>query len=295
MPRIVIEELVGQQVVNLTGATVGTFHGAFATYDCTVAMLQISGAFTAGAFTVEFSTDGAATFAAAQQIRVAGDAYLGEQMNQLTKGITFLVDVRACTHIRLKCGVTVAGGAASVTMRSARWDSDPLVYSVTQGAAPDGAAIAKGGNPVLVAGTDGTLMQTLSVDTTGAIKLGAGSNNIGNVGISPATPHNLNSAATTNATSVKNTSASLYSLVASNTGASIRYLKLYNKASAPTVGTDIPVLTLPIPAGSFINPPLGAMGARFATGLAYAITGAAADADTTAVAAGEVKVKLDYV
>jgi len=49
----------------------------------------------------------------------------------------------------------------------------------------------------------------------------------------------LSSAATTNATNVKTTYGNLYSLQLQNTSASARYLKLYNKATAPTVGTDI--------------------------------------------------------
>lgn len=39
----------------------------------------------------------------------------------------------------------------------------------------------------------------------------------------------------------------MWSVVTSNINAAARYLKLYNKASAPTVGTDTPVLTIPLP------------------------------------------------
>ena len=307
MPRIAIEELVGRQVVTLDNAALNSYAGLFAVYDCSVVMLQVSGAFGAGAFAVEYSTDEGVTFASAQQIRAAGEAYLGEQIGSANKNITFLVDVRACTHIRLKCTTAVVG-ACIMTMQSARWSVDPLVYSVMQGPAPDGALQAKGGNPLIVGAFDGTNIRVLRTDsngnlfaklTTGSATIGAlaaGTANIGNVGISPTTSHNLNAAATTNATSVKTSAASLYSLFATNTGAAVRYLKLYNKASAPTVGTDTPVLTIPIPAGGLVNPPLGAMGIRFATGLAFAITTGAADSDTAAVsAANEVKVKLDYV
>lgn len=104
----------------------------------------------------------------------------------------------------------------------------------------------------------------------------------------------LNSAATTNATSVKASAGSLCNISASNTNASARYLKLYNKASAPTVGTDTPVLTLTIPANSQVSFD-AAQGIRFATGIALAITGAAADADTTTIGAGEVKVATSYI
>lgn len=50
----------------------------------------------------------------------------------------------------------------------------------------------------------------------------------------------LASAATTNATSVKTSVGRLAQIRGYNAGAAGRYLKLYNKASAPTVGTDTP-------------------------------------------------------
>lgn len=109
------------------------------------------------------------------------------------------------------------------------------------------------------------------------------------------TPSNITSAATTNATSVKATAGTVYSLVASNTGAAAAFLKLYNKASAPTVGTDVPVLTISIPAGGTVTIPFGATGHRFTTGIALAITNLAADSDTTAVAASQVKVLTAYI
>jgi hypothetical protein len=105
----------------------------------------------------------------------------------------------------------------------------------------------------------------------------------------------INSAATTNATSVKATAGTVYSVTASNINAAARYVKLYNLATAPTVGTSTPVLTIPIPPGSAVNISFGATGYRFATGIGLAITGAAADSDTTAVAANEIKVITSYI
>lgn len=99
----------------------------------------------------------------------------------------------------------------------------------------------------------------------------------------------LSSAATTNATSVKAAAGDLFKVSGNNTVASKRYLKLYNKASAPTVGTDTPVLTFVLPASAPFAIDLGTSGQYFATGIAFAITGAAADADTTAIAAGDIE------
>lgn len=113
----------------------------------------------------------------------------------------------------------------------------------------------------------------------------------------PTTPtaHTLNSAATTNATSVKTSAGTLYGLTVTNTAASTRFLKIFNKASAPTVGTDVPILTIPIPANGIVTPTFGGLGLRLGTGIAYAITGAAADTDATAIGASEVKVAMSYV
>lgn len=119
----------------------------------------------------------------------------------------------------------------------------------------------------------------------------------GTITNTPATPtaNNLNSAATTNPTAIKTSAGTLYNIGASNTGAAAAYVKLYNKASAPTVGTDIPVLTLVVPAGGNVDFDLGPLGHRFATGIGMAITNLAADSDTTAVAAGQVKVLTSFI
>jgi hypothetical protein len=99
----------------------------------------------------------------------------------------------------------------------------------------------------------------------------------------------LSSAATTNATSVKASAGDLYKITGFNTAAATkRYLKLYNKASAPTVGTDTPVMTISLAAASPFDFSF-AGGHYFSTGIAYAITGAAADADTTAIVAGDIE------
>lgn len=113
----------------------------------------------------------------------------------------------------------------------------------------------------------------------------------------PATPYFVNSAATTNGALILTGTSNLSSLYVTNEGASAAYVKLYNKATAPTVGTDIPEMTFPVPAAAagvpgVANPNIGFHGFRFALGLGIAITRNAVHTDTTAVGAGEVKVKL---
>ena len=103
----------------------------------------------------------------------------------------------------------------------------------------------------------------------------------------------LVSAATTNSTLVAAGLHNFYGLYALNTSASIRYVKLYDKATAPTVGTDTPTRTVLLPASSAIMIDLS-MPELISLGLGLGITGAATDADTTAVAAGDVILTLTY-
>jgi hypothetical protein len=114
----------------------------------------------------------------------------------------------------------------------------------------------------------------------------------------PATPYFLNSAATTNGALIITGTSSLAAFHGTNTGAAAAFVKLYNKATAPVVGTDVPEMIIPIPAAvggvpGVASPlSLGYIGLRFPLGLGIAITGGAADTDTTAVALGQVKIKL---
>lgn len=68
-------------------------------------------------------------------------------------------------------------------------------------------------------------------------------------------------------------------------GAAITYLQVYNKASAPTIGTDTPILTYPIPALERFNLSFPNGGYYFATGVAYAFTTDAAGTTGASAAA----------
>ena len=67
--------------------------------------------------------------------------------------------------------------------------------------------------------------------------------------------------------------------------------------TAPVLATDIPEMIIVVPAAVSGVPgvytlPIGFSGLRFNIGLGIAITGGASDTDTTAVTAGQVKVKM---
>ncbi len=98
---------------------------------------------------------------------------------------------------------------------------------------------------------------------------------------------------TTNGTVIKSSAGTLWSVSVSNINAAIRYLKLYNSTTV-TVGTTTPILTIAIPAGGAVQFDGGCNGIRFATGICLGITTGAADNDTGAVAAGEIKVATSF-
>lgn len=112
-------------------------------------------------------------------------------------------------------------------------------------------------------------------------------------GSSASTYHKI-SAASTNADTVKASAGVVTGYYLVNTTASFRYVKLYNKASNPTVGTDTPRVVLGIPAVSAANISLDTPVA-FETGIAIAIVTGIADSDATAAAANDVAVSLFYL
>lgn len=151
------------------------------------------------------------------------------------------------------------------------------------------------GTPIVVTGrTAGGSAKPMDV----AI-LDASGNQITSFGGTPsaATPLKLVSAASTNPTSVKGAAGTLYGVQVTNVAAAIRYLKFYDKASAPTVGTDVPVKIMGIPgntagAGAMVAFPVGV---KFTLGIALALTTGIADTDTGAVGANEIALSVDYI
>jgi len=166
----------------------------------------------------------------------------------------------------------------------------------------------------LPAAGQATAAESLSVVLASNAGLPAGTAIIGKVGIDQttpgttngaslvasilggATPFKLVSAATVNATLVKGAAGKLMSLTAWNLNAAVRYLKIYNKATAPSEA-DTPVYVIPIPASATGNGTVVALppeGAAFALGIGYRVTTGAADADVAAVAANEIFVAGTY-
>ena len=104
------------------------------------------------------------------------------------------------------------------------------------------------------------------------------------------------STASTNLKVVRNTASTLYYLYvcsSPNLTSNTSFVKLFNKGSAPTLASDVPVMTIPISSGERLIVLDSAIGAAFPLGIAMAITGAFAPADTSAGSAN-IEVVLHY-
>jgi hypothetical protein len=100
--------------------------------------------------------------------------------------------------------------------------------------------------------------------------------------------HRLVSAAgSVNATLISAGNKSLLGVIGYNAAAAARYIKFYNKATAPDEN-DTPVLTLPVAATSRIDIDLSKYNLDFSLGLGYRMTTAAADNSTAALTAADV-------
>ena len=133
--------------------------------------------------------------------------------------------------------------------------------------------------------------------------LPAGANLAGDVGVQyranatgAASIAKVFTGATTNATSVKASAGRILSFALTNTAAAVRFLHLHNKASAPTVGTDVPTVTIALAAGQFVTHTVEG-GSAYPLGIAYSVTAAASatDLDATVTAAGDVQGAIYYV
>jgi hypothetical protein len=141
--------------------------------------------------------------------------------------------------------------------------------------------------PVAVQNSPSVTIGSGTVTTVGAVT---------NAG-TPAAPTNyfLSTAASTNGALIITATLGVNAFYAFNGGGADAFVKLYNKATAPVVGTDVPEMTIRVPAGNQIELAPGFNGYRFPLGLGIAVTGGAAVADTTPVALNQVQVKMSRV
>jgi len=97
----------------------------------------------------------------------------------------------------------------------------------------------------------------------------------------------------TTGVSVKAAAGQVYGWYLFNNAASARYVRLYDKATAPTVGADTPKMTIAIPPSSAANVSIVG-GIAFANGIGIGASTLVADNDSTAPASNDVVVNVFY-
>jgi hypothetical protein len=102
----------------------------------------------------------------------------------------------------------------------------------------------------------------------------------------PSEPFHLVSAAGTNINVIKSADGLVTGWKASNNALYPIYIKLFDKATAPVLGVDLPKQTIKIQAGEDAEVSING-GITYSNGIGFAITLLVADLDTTAVAAGD--------
>jgi hypothetical protein len=97
----------------------------------------------------------------------------------------------------------------------------------------------------------------------------------------------------TTGVNIKASAGQVYGWYLYNNASSIRVVKLYNKATAPTVGTDTPTQTIVLPANGGANV-FSDIGFAFSSGIGIGVTTGIADNDTGAPSANDVVANLFY-
>lgn len=199
----------------------------------------------------------------------------------------------------LAAGTAIIG--AVKTDQTTHGTTDLVAADITKVA---GAAVVTGHGTAA-----GAVRVELPTDGTGTVALIAGTAVVGKVGIDQTmpgttnavqaipgttggcTPYSYLSAGSQDATVVKASAGQLYgSIAVTNINAAVRYLKVYDKASAPS-GSDTPKLRIVIPGattGAGIVIPLPDAGVAFAAGISFRLVTGVADNDANGVAATEV-------
>lgn len=249
------------------------------------ASVQVVSTATGGTFIFEQSNDGTnwialPVFNAALVTGVPITAAITPTASQ----IIYTFPLR-CNFVRLRIATLLTGGSIQAFSRIS---SDPWTPTV--------ALVASNTAANLNATVSGTVTANIG---TGA--LAAGTNAIGDVGIQyranatgAATTLKFAAAATVNNALVLTGARRLLGWTLTNTTASFKYFRFYNKATAPTSG-ESPTFMVGIPANSTVASPPIVGGIAMSLGLGIACTGAVADTDATVTAANDVVGAIYYV
>lgn len=222
--------------------------------------------------------------------QVVGTQYITAASSDCsTAGSCATFDVSSAPAVAL----TVSGTFSTVNIVEATADGvrwDPIQAVLTSTGSSSTAASAAGTYSITNSGFMRVRIRC-STYTSGMVKV------VETLGVLPAstataTPCNILSAASTNATSCKATAGNLVGYDLFNTTTTVYYLRLYDAAAAPTCSSATGFIrSIPIPpaaaaggvGGAISNMPVPV---SFATGVGYCLTGGASSTDNTNAATG---------
>jgi hypothetical protein len=92
---------------------------------------------------------------------------------------------------------------------------------------------------------------------------------------------------------IKSSAGQIYGWYLFNNAPTVRYIKLYNKAKAPSVGADTPAMTIPLPCGAAANV-IVPSGIAFSHGIGIGATTGVGDGNVGMPAPNEVVVNIIY-
>lgn len=247
----------------------------------TVSLAIIQGStLTAGAVTFELSMDNT-SWVPLQLNRLDTFTASSTYTLQASTNVGWTGSVDAYNYFRVRLSTAIAGsGTVAIAAMPQTFAIEPTVTV--------GQSVAS----LLNATVSGTVTANIgnTANTTPILIRQGGSTTASGLLIAK-----ILSAASTNSTLVLTGARAVYGYSLANTSASWRYVRFYNKATAPTVGTDSPIFVAALPPGGGSNIPKDGLNIPFSLGLGYSITGGAADLDTTVVAANDVVGTIWYV
>ena len=92
---------------------------------------------------------------------------------------------------------------------------------------------------------------------------------------------------------IKSSAGQIYGWYLFNNAPTVRYIKLYNKAKAPSVGADTPAMTIPLPANAAANV-IVPSGIAFSHGIGIGATTGVSDGNADMPTTNDVIVNIIY-
>lgn len=201
------------------------------------------------------------------------------------------------TPVPVSGTVTITDGSGPVTV-------DGTVIASEAKAEDSIAASADFGIPILGVRNDAAVSKTsadgdysmIAVDSAGRVGITTLGGTIG-ISLAPATTGGLSTYRNIDVNNVgqliKGSAGQLYSLILQTNIGGEQYFKLYNKAVAPTVGTDTPFLTIGVRENAPVQIDFSA-GVAFSLGIGIGATVLITDADTTNPALNSMNCNVFY-